>query len=181
MIAKIHSVVFNNCYLSSIKEKKRFEIIYGGAGSGKSVFVAQKKVYQHIRDTGRKTLVVRKVGATIRHSAFAELRNVIYEWNLESLFYIHKSTMEIGRKDGSNLFVFTGMDNVEKIKSIQGLTDIWVEEATDLIKEDLMQLNLRLRGKTEFQKRLRVENLLSNMSSFLMVSKFAYIPHLLPT
>lgn len=154
MRAKIHTGVFNRCYLPYIKERRRFEIIYGGAGSGKSVFVAQKKILQHARDTGRKTLVVRKVGTTVRHSAFAELRNVIYKWNLESLFHIRQSTMEIERKDRSNIFIFTGMDNVEKIKSIQGLTDIWCEEATDLAKEDLMQLNLRLRGRTSFQKQI---------------------------
>jgi phage terminase large subunit len=43
------------------------------------------------------------------------------------------------------------MDDREKIKSITfehgDLTDIWIEEATELVEEDFDQLDLRLRGK----------------------------------
>jgi phage terminase large subunit len=127
---------------------KRIEIFYGGASSGKSVFIAQKKVYQHLKERGRKTLVVRKVGKTLRHSTFAEIKKVITEWGLNHvLFRVNKSDMEITRVDGGSQFVFAGLDDVEKLKSIQGITDIWIEEATEITQEDFQQLNLRLRGK----------------------------------
>lgn len=44
-----------------------------------------------------------------------------------------------------NEVIFVGLDDREKIKSIQGITSIWVEEATELEKDDFLQLDLRLR------------------------------------
>tara|TARA_B110000902_G_scaffold178446_1_gene202335 strand:+ start:157 stop:1095 length:939 start_codon:yes stop_codon:yes gene_type:complete len=44
-------------------------------------------------------------------------------------------------------FMFSGLDDVEKLKSIEGVTSIWVEEATELNQEDFEQLDLRLRGE----------------------------------
>ena len=40
-----------------------------------------------------------------------------------------------------------GLDKIEKIKSIQEPTDIWVEEATDCEQRDIEQLGLRIRTK----------------------------------
>ena len=39
------------------------------------------------------------------------------------------------------------MDKPEKIKSISGIDDIVIEEATELTREDFAQLNLRLRSR----------------------------------
>ena len=145
---EISKKVFNEVYIPHLDSDKkyRFEHIYGGAGSGKSVFVAQKKVYQHLRDVGRKTLVVRKVGKTSRHSTFAEIRSVIGTWDCEKLFKINKSDLEITNYVNRNQFIFTGLDDVEKLKSIHGITDVWIEEAAEITREDFQQLNLRLRG-----------------------------------
>ncbi len=52
------------------------------------------------------------------------------------------------RADGQgkpNEVLFEGMDDRERIKSIQGITSIWVEEATELVRDDYLQLDLRLR------------------------------------
>ena len=155
MKVTISRKVFNEVYLPYLDNNKRYEVIYGGAGSGKSVFVAQKKVYQHLKDKGRKTLVVRKVGKTIRHSAFAMIKEIIYRWNVESLFNIPKgaSNFDITGPNG-NQFIFTGLDDVEKLKSIVGITDMWVEEAFEITEEDFNQLDLRLRGETPFPKQI---------------------------
>lgn len=155
MKVTISRKVFNKVYLPYLDNDKRYEIIYGGAGSGKSVFLAQKKVYQHLKDKGRKTLVVRKVGKTIRHSAFAMIKEIIYRWNVESLFNIPKgaSNFDITGPNG-NQFIFTGLDDVEKLKSIVGITDVWIEEASEITEEDFNQLDLRLRGKTPFPKQI---------------------------
>ena len=49
-------------------------------------------------------------------------------------------------KENGAQFMFSGLDDVEKLKSIEGVTSIWVEEATELLQEDFEQLDLRLRG-----------------------------------
>ena len=153
---RISKKIFNPVFIPHLDtdKKYRFENLYGGAGSGKSKFVAQKKVYQHLRDTGRKSLIVRKVAKTSRHSTFAEISNVINEWNCNKLFKINKSDLEITRFDELNKMIFTGLDDVEKLKSIQGITDIWIEEASEITKDDFMQLNLRLRGIGKIHKQI---------------------------
>ena len=74
---------------------------------------------------------------------------MIAQWNLGSLFQI--SDMAIVSRVNRNACYFVGMDDPEKIKSITfetgPLTAVWCEEATELNREDVEQLNLRLRGQ----------------------------------
>lgn len=151
----ISKQVFNEVYLPHLDTTNRYEIFYGGAGSGKSHFIAQKKIYQHLRDSGRKTLVIRKVGTTIRNSAFALLKQVILDWNVGQLFKVPKgsSALDIKGPNG-NRILFTGLDDVEKLKSIVGITDVWVEEASEITEDDFTQLDLRLRGQTDLPKQI---------------------------
>ena len=150
---KIKPRVFNEKYFPYLHNDKRYEIFYGGAGSGKSYFVAQKKVYQHLKEKGHKTLIVRKVARSNRHSTFDLIKNIIYSWRLSNLFKVKENDMEIKCVNGNHM-IFTGLDDVEKLKSIAGITDMWIEEATEITESDFEQLNLRLRGKSKFPKQI---------------------------
>lgn len=125
----------------------RFEIYYGGAGSGKSFFITQKILIKALASK-RKVLIMRKVGATIKDSVWQLVLDTLVEWKLYSTCKINKSTFTIELLNGSML-LFKGMDDSEKIKSITGITDIWVEEATEFSEEDIEQLNLRLRAEAD--------------------------------
>lgn len=57
---------------------------------------------------------------------------------------INNTDYSITLPNGSE-FIFSGMDDAEKIKSISGITDIVIEEATELSLDDFTQLNIRLR------------------------------------
>lgn len=59
--------------------------------------------------------------------------------------------MTIELPNGS-LFIFKGLDDSEKIKSISGISDIVIEEATELTLMDFTQLNLRMRSKQPYQQ-----------------------------
>lgn len=59
--------------------------------------------------------------------------------------------MTIELPNGSQ-FIFKGLDDSEKVKSIQGIDDIVIEEATELVENDYIQLNLRLRSKKDNQQ-----------------------------
>ncbi len=61
---------------------------------------------------------------------------------------VNLSNMTITLPSGSML-LFKGLDDVEKLKSIAGITDIWFEEATEGTEEDFLQLDLRLRAKVD--------------------------------
>ncbi|NLL63980.1 MAG: PBSX family phage terminase large subunit [Ruminococcaceae bacterium] len=128
----------------------------GGAGSGKSVFATQKLIYRTLTEQHptkkHKFLVVRKVAKTLRESCFDQIRATIADWNMEKLFYKpNKTNMSFQCKNGNSI-ISSGLDDVEKIKSITGITGVWVEEASELEARDLRQLNLRLRGWTPYYK-----------------------------
>lgn len=122
----------------------RFNVFYGGAGSGKSYFVAQKIILK-ILQYQRKLLVVRKVGNTLRDSIWALFLRLLYKIP-QVIKSINKSEYTIELINGS-VIIFKGLDDAEKVKSIEGITDIVIEEASELTEDDFDQLNLRLRAK----------------------------------
>lgn len=144
----------NSVYKPILSDTNRFKIIYGGAGSGKSVFVAQWFILLCLREKGHRFLVVRKVANTLRYSTFALIRQTIGEWKLNDYFVINKSDMTITCTITGNQFLFLGLDDVEKLKSIVGITDVWIEEASEIAQSDFEQINLRLRGVTKVNKQI---------------------------
>jgi phage terminase large subunit len=142
---------FNSVYLPYLNCSTRFLIFYGGAGSGKSYFVAERYLYRLMTEPMCNLLVVRAVDKTNRDSTFALLKQVINKWGLKELFKINEGDMRIVCKETGNGVIFKGMADVETLKSItfeKGiLTDVWIEEATEIDEADFDQLNARLRGK----------------------------------
>lgn len=149
MILRTPPKHFNDAFYPYLKDySHRFEVYYGGAGSGKSHFIAQKIIAKALVMEGRKVLIMRKVGATIKDSVWQLVLDTLSSLGLLQYCSINKSTFTIGLPSGS-ILLFKGMDDSEKIKSITGITDIWVEEATEFTEEDIEQLNLRLRARQD--------------------------------
>jgi len=140
----------NDAYKPLYTDWNRFNIVYGGSGSGKSVFIVQRHVYRLLEYIGYNLLVVRKFGVTNRFSTFALFRQVISQWGLSDFFQFNKSDLTITCLPTGNQVLFLGMDDPEKVKSITFangiLTSVWCEEASELNESDMMQLDLRLRG-----------------------------------
>lgn len=122
---------------------RRLEVYYGGAGSGKSYGACQKMLLKAL-NRRRKVLVVRKVGVTLKHSIFQLMLDLLSASGFLGAAKVNRSDYQITLHNGS-MFIFKGMDNPEKIKSVTGITDIIIEEATELTEEDFLQLDLRLR------------------------------------
>lgn len=138
----------NAAYLPYVKDyTRRYEVYYGGAGSGKSVFVVQKLIIKAL-ESKRKILVIRKVGATLRDSVYALICDTLARWQILRLCKTNVTNMSVILPNGST-FLFKGLDDSEKIKSIADITDIWVEEATELTGEEYDQLDLRLRARVD--------------------------------
>ncbi|MDY2585008.1 PBSX family phage terminase large subunit [Helicobacter sp.] len=145
--------VVNKIYYPLLTNTSRYLVLYGGAGSGKSKFAGQKVLVQCLL-AKHKILVVRKVANTLRNSCFSLLCGYIAEWGLQGYFKINKSDMQILCLFNGSSILFKGMDDSEKIKSIDGITSIWIEEASELSLEDFTQLDLRLRGITKVHKQI---------------------------
>lgn len=153
---EIDKRVFNRAYedilLSySARTDYRYISLLGGAGSGKSVAITQRTILRVLNESGHRILVVRKVASTIRNSVFRLFLDILEEWGLTRFFKISNSYMTITAPNGSEI-IFVGLDDPEKIKSIAGITSIWVEEATELNQNDFNQLDLRVRGNLGVHK-----------------------------
>jgi phage terminase large subunit len=107
----ISKKVFNDVYLPYLEKHPRYEVYFGGAGSGKSVFVAQKKIYKCLMQR-MNMLVVRQTARTNRDSTFALLKQVIRKWKLSDLFKIYEGDMRIKCLVNGNEFIFAGLDKM---------------------------------------------------------------------
>jgi phage terminase large subunit len=141
----------NPVYRPYLSEMARVQIYFGGASSGKSVFLAQRDVID-VMNGGRNFLVVRQVAHTLRGSVIQEITKVIGEWGLRDLFTINKTDGTVTCRNGYQI-VFAGLDDVEKLKSLtpaKGVfTDVRIEEATETDYRDIKQLLKRQRGGDE--------------------------------
>ena len=136
----------NPAYSPYYKDKSRVLVIHGGAGSGKSVFISSKILRRVCEETPHKILVIRKVASTLKDSVYAELKERIDEFGINNHVQSNK-TDKTFTLDNGNVILCKGLDEPEKIKSIEGITSVWIEEATELNEEDFDQLVLRVRGE----------------------------------
>lgn len=139
--------VFNKQIYDNLTDYNHFtEIWYGGASSGKSHGVVQKIVLKSLSKWKhpRKVLFTRKVGRSIKDSIFTDVLDCLSTWKILPLCKVNKTDFTITLPNGG-VFLFKGMDDPEKIKSIKGLSDVVMEEATEFNREDYTQLTLRLR------------------------------------
>lgn len=147
------SEVINDVYYPLLFDESKFIVMKGSAGSGKSVFAVQKIMYrvltEHNQEEPFRVLVVRKVSATNRHTTFPLVQDVIKQWGLWEYCTVRQTDMTIEFPDFNASIIFMGIDDPEKVKSITGIRHVFIEEATDLKREDVTQLALRLRGQSK--------------------------------
>ena len=126
----------------------RLEVYYGGAGSGKSYGAMQKVILKSLKYK-RRVLIIRKIQRTLKDSIWQLALDLLTSAGYKDMCNINRSDLEIELPNGS-IFLFKGLDDPEKIKSITGITDIVIEEATELCEDVFTQLNLRLRPLDQY-------------------------------
>jgi phage terminase large subunit len=139
------------------RSQKRYIVMKGSAGSGKSVDTAQNYILRLMKDNGRNLVAMRKSDITNRDSTFAELTGAIYRMfgdKAEQYWKINSSPLQLTCKTNGNKVIFRGMNDDkqrEKLKSITfqkgKLTDVWLEEATEFTQADIEIIDDRLRGE----------------------------------
>lgn len=147
----------NRVFKAPDQSQKRYIVMKGSAGSGKSVDTAQHYILRLMSDPGRNLLCVRKSDVTNRDSTFAELQGAIFRMfgeNYKKYWYINSSDMRLECIANHNQIFFRGVNDEkqrEKLKSIAvkrgKLTDVWIEEATELTQSDFEIIDDRLRGE----------------------------------
>ena len=150
------NVQMNPCFKEVDRSRKRYIIMKGSAGSGKSVDTAQNYILRLMNDKGRNLVCVRKADITNRDSTYAELTGAIYRMfgeKADRYWDIKQSPLQLTFKKNGNKIIFRGVNDEkqrEKLKSITfqkgKLTDVWIEEATEITQADFEIIDDRLRG-----------------------------------
>lgn len=126
---------------------KRFYFLVGGYGSSKSYNVALKLILKLLKEK-RKCLIVRDVYATIKDSCYDLLKEIAIDIGLEGIVKFSKSPLEITFPNGSQI-IFRGLDDPQKLKSINNVSIIWIEECSEITYAAFKELNGRLRTKDQ--------------------------------
>lgn len=138
----------------------RWEVYKGSAGSAKSYFITQKLIVRACNER-IKILVCRRYGSTIRHTCFSLFKDILTKWQLFPQFVkIRETDFNIKFPNGSEI-IFTGLDEETKLLSLNGIGAIFIEEAYEVPKPIVEQLNLRLRGNTPNQQIIMAFNPIS--------------------
>lgn len=128
----------------TLDKSVRFIVLYGGSSSGKSFSVAQFFAILAFYE-GCNMLVMRKVGASIEKTIYADFRAAIngIDGLAECCRFKQNS---IVFNDGGKID-FSGLDDPEKIKGISQYKRVFLDELSEYDETDFKQIRLRLRGQ----------------------------------
>ena len=132
----IKKSVFLPCYQPYITDySKRYNVYYGGRGSGKTIFVYQKLLLKGLKEK-RTILLMRKTTANCKFSVWKELKEAVDRFQLTKYFTFYESDYSAVCNLNGTVFKCTGLDVAEKIKGFSEISDVLLEEATEFTKED---------------------------------------------
>lgn len=126
-------------------------LLVGGYGSSKSYHIALKLILKCYSEK-RKVLVVREVYDTHRDSTFSLFKEILEEMGLLAESNKDKKKKVVAKESPFKLtfpnkseIIFKGMDKPEKLKSINGVTIVWLEECSEIKYDGYKELLGRLR------------------------------------
>lgn len=126
-------------------------LLVGGYGSSKSYHIALKLILKCLEEK-RKALVVREVYDTHRDSTFSLFKEILEGMNLLADSPKDKKRKVVAKESPFKLtfpnkseIIFKGMDKPEKLKSLNGITIVWLEECSEIKYDGYKELLGRLR------------------------------------
>lgn len=123
----------------------RFIILFGGSSSGKTYSVAQMVLIFTLWE-GTNTLVMRKVGASIKDSIYQDFVTAASQLGISKMFKFQDGIKTIKCLTNGAKIVFKGLDDSEKIKGLSSFKRVVMDEWSEFDEEDFKQIRLRLRG-----------------------------------
>lgn len=149
VIAQQNGIVpVNDVFYPHWNDDSKILFLYGGYGSGKSVFEVDKLLDECMNNGYFRCFYGRKVFDTVRISVFLTLTDRIEERGLQDHFQYSKaenSSMIIRCAETGGTFNPFGADNADKLKSVKDPSHIFCEELDQFSLKDFGVLMSRLR------------------------------------
>lgn len=121
--------------------------LVGGYGSSKSYHIAVKLIRKLLEEK-RKAMVVREVFDTLRDSCFDLLQEVADAMGVGDYLSFTSSPMQVRFRNGSRI-IFKGMDKPAKLKSLNGVSIVWIEECSEVKYAGFKEILGRLRHPSQ--------------------------------
>jgi len=138
-LSKIVLESFHDFWTACKNPLYTFFICKGGRNSAKSTTIAQKLIMETIENPFT-TVVYRKVANTLSTTVYEQLKKAIIQLEVEGMFTLKKSPLEITYKERGNSIIFRGADDSEKSKGLTmskfPIANIWFEEITEFKTEE---------------------------------------------
>lgn len=144
--------VVNSAYKDLFTTGKRYVILMGGRGAGRSTVASQFATSKLLAPEYFRCGIMRLILGDIRNSIYKEITDRIEEQEVRGLIDINDTVMSL--KYGQNLINAQGFkkssgEQKAKLKSLANYNCIIIEEADEISEEDFMQLDDSLRTVKE--------------------------------
>lgn len=132
--------------------KGRYRVVKGSRASKKSKTTALWYIYNIMKYQQSNLLVIRKTYRTLKDSCYTELKWAIKRLNVEHLWQLKESPLEMTYIPTGQKIYFRGLDDPLKVTSITVDTGClcwaWLEEAYEVMSEnDFNTLDESIRGE----------------------------------
>lgn len=152
---KIKKEVFLPCYQDYIEDYTyRYNVYYGGRGSGKTRFIMSKLLIKGLKEK-RTILLMRKTTNNCKHSVWKELKEAVERFKLTKYFRFYESDYSAVCNLNGTTFKCLGLDIAEKIKGFAEVSDVLLEEATEFTPEDVELIDGTVRS-VQYQLPLQI-------------------------
>ena len=142
----IDKSVFLPCYRPYITDYSyRYNVYYGGRGSGKTHFILTKLLIKGLKEK-RTILLMRKVYRKCKDSVWAELKAAMDRLKIRQYFVLYEGEYRAVCKLNGTVFKCEGLDEAEKIKGFSEVSDVLLEEATEFSLEDFELIDGTIRS-----------------------------------
>lgn len=132
-------------HLLDKSEEFDIEFAYGSRDSGKSRQFAMQLICDCLGLPVFRCLLIREVMNTVRDSQYSLIESIINEWGIAHLFKFNSSRLEITCING-NAFFGRGLDDVQRIKSFNNPSHCWIEEGSQISREEFVVILTSLRN-----------------------------------
>lgn len=123
----------------------RYNVYYGGRGSGKTRFIMDKLVIKGLKEK-RTILLMRKVYRKCKDSVWTELKAALDRLKVRKYFDLYEGEYRAVCKLNGTMFKCEGLDEAEKIKGFSEISDCLLEESTEFTLEDFELIDGTIRS-----------------------------------